>query len=406
MTLSRRAAVPDEPSPEHARLAAARARTADAIDLTPSNPSEVGLVHPPEVYAALGDPGAARYEPAPFAPWSARAAVVDHDARRDVEVTPERVWLTASTSEAYAQLMLLSGRPGDGWWVPRSGYPLLEALACPLGIELRAYSLGYLGRWGVDLAELAALVAAEPRSRAIVAVAPGNPTGAYLSRSELDAITSLCAAHDLAFVVDEVFSDYPLVQRADRVRHVGGALPCATFVLSGLSKVAALPQMKLGWVVAHGPRDLVAPALARVEHLADAFLSVATPVQLALPTLLAAGDGLRPRILARLQANLATLARACADAPLDVLDVEGGWIALVRLPAIGANAPPDTTFDDVAWACDLCEHARVVVQPGYLYDLASPPRVAVSLLTEEDRFAIGVRALVRRVTQVANATVE
>ena len=390
MKLSARADVPVEPSPEHVVLATVRARVPDAIDLTVSNPTEVGLVHPDEVYAALGNPAAARYEPAPFGIASARAAVVDHYARRHVAVAHDRVWLTASTSEAYGQLMLLSCDPGDVWWVPQPGYPLLDAIAKPLGVELRRYPLHWLGRWHVGLAELGSAVAAEPRSRAIVAVAPGNPTGAYLGKAELEVIAQLCASRDLAFVVDEVFADHDIALLPDRVRHVGGDLPCTTFVLSGLSKVAALPQMKLGWVVMHGPTDAALAVLARVEHLADAFLSVATPVQLALPQLLAAGDALRPVIRARLRTNLASLRAACAGTVIDVLDVEGGWVALVRLPSLA---------DDLEWAVDLATHARVLVQPGYLFDLPAPPRIALSLLVEPDRFARAFTAVVARVTQ-------
>lgn len=388
MKLSARTAVPSEASPEHATLAEARARVPGALDLTVSNPTEVGLVHSAEVYAKLGDPAAARYDPVPFGLASARAAVVDHYARREVAVAHDRVWLTASTSEAYAQLMLLACDPGDVWWVPRPGYPLLDALAQPFGVELRGYPMHWHGRWQVGLAELSAAVAAEPRSRAIVAVAPGNPTGAYLSRAELDELAQLCARRELALVVDEVFADHEVAVPPDRVRHTGGALPCATFVLSGLSKVAALPQMKLGWVVAHGPEDIVAPVLARAEHLADAFLSVATPVQLALPELLAAGDALRPRVRERVRTNLACLRAASSGTPMDVLDVEGGWVALVRLPSV---------TDDLGWAVDLVTHARVLVQPGYLYDLPAPPRLAVSLLVEPDRFAPAAAAIAERV---------
>jgi len=262
---SSRSAVPEAASPEHARIAAVRTR--ETIDLTVSNPTAVGLVHPPHVYAMLGDPAAARYEPDPLGLGSAREAVVDHYARRGVAVARDSVWLTASTSEAYAQLMLLSCDPGDVWWVPQPGYPLLDALARPLGVELRGYPLAYDRRWHVQTETLAHRVAAEPRSRAIVAVAPGNPTGACLSAAELAAIAALCADRDLALVVDEVFADYPLDARCDRVRHVdGGALACATFVLSGLSKLAALPQMKLGWVVASAPAGPMAGLRTRVEH--------------------------------------------------------------------------------------------------------------------------------------------
>jgi alanine-synthesizing transaminase len=388
--LASRTAVPPEPSPEHVVLAELRARFTDAIDLCTSNPTEVGLVYPPEVYAALGDARAARYEPEPFGLRSARAAIVDHYARRGVAVDRDRVWLTASTSEAYAQLMLLTADPGDVWWVPTPGYPLFDALARPLGVELRPYPLHFDGRWHVGVDEVAAAVEAEPRSRAIVAVAPGNPTGNYLAATEVDAFARLCAKQGIALVVDEVFADHEVEGPRDRVRHVGGPLPCATFVLSGLSKVAALPQMKLGWIVAHGPAAEVAPVLARAEHLADAFLSVATPVQLALPTLLAAGDTLRPTLVDRVRTNLATLRNA--RAPMDVLPVEGGWVAIVRLPAVQ---------DDLAWARDLAEHAGVLVQPGYLYDLPSA-RIVVSLLVEPARFARAAESIAARVTALAS----
>lgn len=392
MRLSDRTAWPSGLSPWAQAVAAARSQA--PLDLTVSNPTQVGLVHAPEVYAALGHAGAARYTPEPWGLRSAREAVAEHYARRGRAVDPERVWLCASTSEAYAMLLTLLGDPGDAVLVPQPGYPLLDMLGDASGLRRASYPLRFDGGWYLDSGDLRAALQAESRARALVVVAPGNPTGHVPDAEEWGRLRAVAADAGLPVIVDEVFADYPLGDRPARVSEVDGDGVC--LVLSGLSKVAALPQMKLSWVVLHGPDARLGELRRRAELLADAFLSVASPVQQALPVLLAAAETMQPRIRERLGSNLAVLRRATAGTAVDLLPVRAGWTALLRLPAVGE-------LDDLGWATRLLR-SGVLVQPGFLFDLVAPPRVAVSLLTPERGFAEGAERLVAEVDAVCRAT--
>lgn len=393
MRLSARSDWPATPSGWARAVQRARAAGTLRFDLTPSNPTAVGLCHPPAVYRALGDPAVARYEPEPLGLPSARAAVAAYYARRGRSVDPGRLWLCASTSEAYAQLLTLVADPGDAVLVPRPGYPLLEMLGDLAGVRRVPYPLRLDGGWFIDIDELERVVQAQPRARALVVVAPSNPTGAMLDPPQWEALQRCARAHALALLVDEVFADYPLRPTEDRLRFVGDdQRPC--LVLSGLSKVAALPQLKLSWVVMHGPAAIIDPLRARAELVADAFLSVATPVQRALPQLLDAAEQIQPRIRERLLANLDDLRARVRGQPLDLLPADGGWTALLRLPAVHE-------LDDLGWARRLLE-AGVLVQPGFLFDLPAPPRVAVSLLTPPEVLGRGVARLLECVSAVLN----
>jgi aspartate/methionine/tyrosine aminotransferase len=255
-------------------------------------------------------------------------------------------------------------------------------------VELRPYPLLYDGTWSIDLVGLEEVI--DPRTRAIVLVAPNNPTGNYLSAAEIAAVDALAAARGLAVLVDEVFFDYP-IGHALKDSPLAGPGEALTFVLSGLSKVAALPQLKLAWTAARGPATLVREAMRRLELVADTYLSAATPVQRAAPALLAAAPAVQAAIRARVHANLDRLRRACAGTSLGVLDVEAGWTALVRLPQI---------LDDGGrgWARELL-HAGVLTQPGELYELP-PAHLALSLITPEPGFAAGLERVTERVAHV------
>jgi len=387
MKLSERSAWPTEPSGW--AEAEARARAAGPLlDLRGSNPTTLGLVHPPDVYESLLSPELAHYQPRALGLASAREAVAGYYARRGRVVDPARVWLCASTSEAYAQLLVLLTDPGDAVLVPRPGYPLLDMLGDVAGVRRVPYPLQFDGAWSIDLAGLDEALAREPRARVLVVVAPSNPTGAMLDAEQWAGLRQRAADRGLMLVVDEVFADYPLRSVDDRVRFVGDdTQPCV--VLSGLSKVAALPQLKLSWAVLHGPAAEIEPLRDRAELLADAMLSVATPVQLALPTLLDAAEQIQPWIRTRLLDNLEHLRAAVRGEPVDLLPVDGGWTALLRLPALDE-------LDDEGWARRLLG-VGVWVQPGFLFDLPRPPRVAVSLLTEPPVLREGIERLLAEV---------
>jgi aspartate/methionine/tyrosine aminotransferase len=329
-------------------------------------------------HALTRSPDVLRYEPAPFGLASARAAVSALWRERGLEVPPEHVALTASTSEAYAFAFKLLCDPGDQVLVPAPSYPLLEHLGALEGVELVPYRLGYDGAWFIDPHEVQRQRTS--RTRAIVVVSPNNPTGTYLKRGELAALTAL----GLPIIADEVFGEYALAPDPRRALSVLEAENGLVLALDGLSKAAALPQMKLAWMTLGGSPELVTAALGRLELILDAFLSASTPVQRALPELLSSRAVAADAIRARLAANLALLSRAVAGTPASLLPVEGGWYAVLRLPA---------TLTDESWALRLLD-AGVLVQPGYFFDFGDEPHVVVSLLTPEASFVEGTVRLV------------
>jgi aspartate/methionine/tyrosine aminotransferase len=307
-------------------------------------------------------------------------------AARGVSVDPSRIALTASTSEAYAFLFKLLCDPGDAVLVPRPSYPLFEHLARYEGIEAVPYLLDYDGAWHIDGQRVRAAIT--PRTRAIVALSPNNPTGSYLKRDELEGLAAL----GLPIISDEVFAEYPLSDDTRRAQSALAAEDVLVFALDGLSKRAALPQLKLGWITASGPRRLVEDALRGLEHVCDAFLSPGASVQHALPLLLALSASSRRAILARARDNHATLARLTAGSAVTPLAAEGGWYAVARLPSVRTEE---------AWVEGLLEERDVLVQPGFFYDFVGEAFVVVSLLTPEAEFFEGVSRLVE---YVASAT--
>lgn len=365
-----------------------RAAGAPLLDLTGGNPTVAGIPYPTErILAALADPAALRYDPAPFGAPAGREAVAAWLAARGAAADPGRVMLTASTSESYSYLLRLLCDPGDEVLVPAPSYPLLEYLAQLDDVVARPWPLLYAGEWHVDVAAVREAVG--PRTRAILLVSPNNPTGSYVRPAELAALAEIAAERGLALVVDEVFADYPF-DPAHEDRYLGTS-EALLFGLGGLSKAAGLPQMKLGWMRVDGPARLVEPAMERLEIIADTFLSVGTPVQAALPTLLAAGDQVREAILSRVRDNRRTVDALLAGAPANMLHADGGWYAVLRLPrALG----------DEAWALALLEQDGVVVQPGWFFDFATEGQAVVSLITPPDVLAEGLTRLRRRIEEV------
>lgn len=380
MPLSARTAHHDAPNALATAVAKVRAEGHALLDLTTSNPTTAGIPYDEAtILRALADPRGLRYEPEALGLPSARAA-----AAKEAGVDPSRVAITASTSEAYAVLFKLLCDPGDEVLVPAPSYPLFDFLAAFENVTVRRYPLGYGGGWHVDLGALAAQIG--PRTRAIVIVNPNNPTGSYLGEDELDAMLDM----GLPIVSDEVFARYPLggAIPPGRVESVVGADRGLVFALSGLSKLAALPQMKLGWIAASGEAARVREAMARLELVLDAYLSVATPVQHALPALLAARSRTTDAIAARTKRNLAVLRDAANGSAATVLDAEGGWYAIVRVPE---------TRTDEEWAIELAERDHVHVHPGFFFEMHRGAHLVLSLLTPEEVFAEGVRRLLARV---------
>lgn len=358
----------------------ARATSRPLHDLTVSNPTHCGFHYDPALLAPLSAPAAADYHPDPFGMPHAREAVARYYAAHHATVDPAHITLTTSTSEAYSFLFRLLCDPGDEVLIARPSYPLFEFIATLDGVTLREYPLLHdpvSDLWHIDLAALTALIT--PRTRALIVVHPNNPNGHYTAAAERRALEALCAQHSLALIVDEVFLDYSLTPEQPTTFAAGPSL-CLTFTLSGLSKVCALPQMKCSWIVTTGPgRE---EALARLEVIADTFLSMNAPVQQALPHWLAGRSTIQSQINDRVRENLRTLDARLTGTTADRLQVEGGWTVLLRVPTTVHGTP----FAEAALA------AGVLVQPGEFYGLPES-RVVLSLLTPPRSWQAGLAAL-------------
>ena len=349
------------------------------FDLTISNPTTCGFVYDAsELLAPMADPASLRYDPNPHGLLSARRAVVDYYASHRASVSPEQVLLTTSTSEAYSFLFRLLCDPGDEVLVAQPSYPLFDFLADLDDIRLRPYPLFYDFGWWIDFAELECRIT--PRTRALLLVHPNNPTGHATSAQEREQLEDMCARHHLALIVDEVFLDYGLANPI--TSFAAGEQACLTFVLSGLSKVAALPQMKVAWLAAFGPERDRTAALKRLEVIADTFLSMNAPAQHALPAWLAGREAMQRQIVGRVRENLALLTAAAPA--IGTLLVEAGWAAVVHLPQHLGSA-------DLAER--LIEEAGVIVHPGSFYALPGAHRLVVSLLTPVEEFRNGLQNL-------------
>jgi len=366
------------PNPLTTLLAEKRAEGTPILDLTESNPTRAALDYPrEELLTALADPRALHYDPDPRGLLSARKAVSEYYVQRGVEVPASRILLTASTSEAYSYLFKLLTDPGDEILVPRPSYPLFDYLAAMESIAVRQYPLRYDGVWHIDFPALASAITS--RTRAIIVVNPNNPTGSYLKRAEWERLQTV----GLPILSDEVFSDFSFSPDPERITTLAAQNSVLTFSMSGLSKIAGLPQMKLGWIVASGPDHFA--ALNGLEWIADTYLSVSTPIQLALPRILTAAAPVQEQIRAQTASNLQHLRKnLLAASPCRCLTVEGGWYAVLEVPRI-------RTEED--WVLQLLAEKDVLVQPGFFYDFESEAFLVLSLLTPPAIFAEGLRRI-------------
>jgi len=355
------------------------------LDLSDSNPANAGFAwSAADLGPLLRRDGVHRQDPDPHGMASARTAVSDYYSARGARVPAEQVFLTASTSEGYSWIFKLLCNPGDEVLVPEPAYPLLEVIAALEGVTLRPYQLVPLaGEWVID----AATLSVNRQTRAIVCINPSNPTGAFVGRRDRDVLRGFALKHGLAIVCDEVFLDYP----AEGVVSPGtwaGEANVMTFVLSGLSKVALAPQLKLGWIVVAGPATSTLEACRRLEHIADAFLSVNTPAQLALPDLLRRAEPLRALVRTRVAQGEATLRAWVASAAVGcaVLPRPAGWTAILTLPSgVHEDRFLMNALSEGVWA-----------HPGYFYGMpTTTPSVVLSLLTPPDALSAGLQALDR-----------
>ncbi|MEQ1912145.1 MAG: pyridoxal phosphate-dependent aminotransferase, partial [Vicinamibacterales bacterium] len=357
------------------------------IDLTESNPTRVELLYAEDLLAPLAHSRGLAYMPEAMGALAARKAVADDLARRHIVVSPERVMLTVSTSDAYSVLFKLLCDPGDEVLIPQPSYPLFEHLTSLDSVVGVPYQLEYHGRWSINLASVHE--ALTPRTRAMLLVNPNNPTGSFVTPSELDALADLCVARDIALIADEVFSDYRLTDDLDgHVASLAGRDDVLGFSLGGLSKSVGLPQVKLAWTAISGQDGRVEQALGRLELICDTYLSVSTPVQLALGELLERGANVRTQIQARIKRNLARCAALVSERPsCTLLHPDGGWSAVIRVPRL---APEEELV------LSLLVDAGVLVHPGYFFDFPDESYLVVSLLVPEAAFAEGVRRVLDR----------
>jgi aspartate/methionine/tyrosine aminotransferase len=368
-------------------LARKKAAGRSLLDLTQSNPTRAGLNYDQEaILGALARPGALVYEPDPRGRPDALQAIADYYRGLGSPLDVDRLFLTASTSEAYGFLFKLLGDAGDEVLIPTPGYPLLAYLARFEGLRAVSYPTRYEedSGWSIDLEVLQALVT--PRTRAVLAVSPNNPTGAYLKPAERTALDDLCSRHGMALVVDEVFADYagPAAPPA-HLPTVAGRTGCLTFVLNGFSKLVALPQVKLGWIGIGGDAALAREAGRRLEALLDFYLSVASPVQHAVGALLAGRAAIQRQIIHRLDLNEGWLcAQAARSGQARVLRREGGWYAVVEIR---------DALNDEARVLGLLDRHDTLVHPGFFYDFHRDGFVVLSLLTPPETFQAGAARL-------------
>lgn len=380
---------PSEETRLASRLKQLRREDAQILDLTESNPTRCGFVYDDEaIRASLSRPAVMRYDPDARGIQTARAAVCRYYEERGAPIPADRVFLTASTSEAYTYCFRLLCEPGDEILAPKPSYPLFDYLADMTDVKLVPYPLVYDNGWQIDLGELRKLIT--PRTRAIVTVSPNNPTGQLLMPKERDMLIRLALMNDLSLICDEVFLDF-VWDEAKRpfAQTIESRCLCLTFAISGISKISALPQMKLGWVTIRGPVGPDAAAAARLEVMADTYLSVSTPTQLAASTLIEQRKLVQPQVLERIRRNLDFLdAKLSGRTPVSRLAADGGWYATLRVP---------TTLTDEEWAVFLLETAGVHVHPGSLFGFESEGRLVISLILEHQDFREAVGRVVEAV---------
>jgi aspartate/methionine/tyrosine aminotransferase len=362
----------------------ARASGRRVYDLTLSNPTRCGFHYDAEtLLGPLRDPRALVYDPDPRGMRSAREAVARYYAGHGARVSVDDLILTTSTSESYSFLFRLLCDAGDEVLVAQPSYPLFDFLADLDDVRLRPYPLFYDHGWWIDFSELERAIT--PRTRAVIVVHPNNPTGHWTGASERGALEAICVRHGLALIVDEVFLDYPLRELTPAPRSFAcGEHPSLTFVLSGLSKIAGLPQMKAAWIAAFGTERERGEVLARLEIVADTFLSMNAPVQLAMASWLAGRAGIQGQIQARVRGNLATLRRVSGESPgrLQVLEVDAGWSAVLGLPGC---------VGEVDCAERLARERGVLVHPGWFYGMGEAGRVVVSLIGPAGEFEASIQ---------------
>jgi aspartate/methionine/tyrosine aminotransferase len=372
-----------------ADLECLRQAGAPVLDLTASNPTRCGFSYPHgQIQKALEHEEILVYSPAAQGDLKAREAVSRYYQEKGVTVSPEQIFLTSSTSEAYSYLFRLLADPGERVLFPCPSYPLFSFLGDLNDVRVDTYPLVYDGRWSIDIEGVRRAVLED--TKALVLVNPNNPTGSFVLPDEVEELNRLCAKRNIALISDEVFADFGFDQNVKQVSLVNND-PVLTFVLGGISKTLALPQMKISWIILSGPAGLAAAARARLEVIADTFLSVGAPAQNALARWMSCRQEIQQQIRARLLANLDFLkSRVKRAQGCEVLVAEGGWYATLRIPV---------TRSEEEWVLAFLNEDHVFVHPGYFFDFDLEGLIVVSLLPAEDVFQEGVRRILTHVEE-------
>ena len=369
-------------------LAGHRASGREVLDLSVSNPTECGFRYDQKaIMRALCSPASLEYHPDPKGLEQARRAVAGYYEGRGGMVKPEEIILTTSTSEAYSYVFRLLCNPGDELLIPTPSYPLFDFLADIQDVKLKRYPLIYDHGWQIDFHGLQQ--AMTERTRGVIVVHPNNPTGHFTKPAEMAQLSQICATRQMTIIADEVFLDFALEEQ--RPQSFTSSQEALTFTLSGLSKISGLPQMKFAWLATSGPENLKTEALSRLEMIADTFLSMNAPVQLAATAFLEQRHSFQSQLMQRVRNNLKELdGQLAAQLHCSRLELEGGWYAVLRVPA---------TRSDEELAIALLQEKDVYVHPGHLYDFHQEGILVVSLITPESVFATGLARLLEVVTR-------
>ncbi len=354
------------------------------FDLTESNPTNCGFSYlTQDLQGALMNPDNMRYSPATKGLAASREAVAKYYESKGITISPEQIFLTSSTSEGYSFLFRLLADPGNNILFPSPSYPLFEFLVGLNDIEMNYYPLNYENQWGIDFGELRNLIT--PLTSGIVLVNPNNPTGSFVKSPELVTLNQICHESQISIISDEVFHDYAF-DRNQNFPSLAANNENLTFTLGGLSKMLGLPQMKLSWIVVSGPKAIAAEAIARLEIIADTYLSVNTPVQNALPVWMKLRTAIQDEIMTRVNVNRTFLSEHCGKA---CLHSDGGWYAVLKLN-------PD--MDEEKLVEDLLIQDQVYVHPGYFFNFNDEPHLIISLLPMKEDFEEGLKRVINRIS--------
>jgi len=359
------------------------------LDLTESNPTRCGFSYSDgDILKSLAEGKNLHYTPTPRGDLKAREAVSHYYRERGSPISPEKIFLTASTSEAYSYIFRLLANPSDHVLFPQPSYPLFSFLGNLNDVRMETYPLSYNGKWNIDLKNTRHLFCDD--TRAFVLVNPNNPTGSFVRRGELEELNALCRQHNTALICDEVFADFAFNRDQGRVSLVDNN-QVLTFVLGGISKTLGLPQMKLSWIVMNGPQDLVKKASLRLEVIADTYLSVNTPAQNAFPLWLSHRKEIQEEINARIRQNYFFLEEQTREArDCELLATEGGWYAVLKIP---------DTYSEEEWALAFLNRDHVFVHPGYFFDFDEEAFIVVSLLPSDHVFQDGIKRILGHISK-------